>query len=318
MAEYRYLANPDPQWENYPHNLPPGTPICGMKRERKPIIPQEGLDIIEYPVKGRGGHDIGIRSYTPTGKSDLPLLMYMHGGGYVLGGLENDDSTCRRIAADLQVSVVNIEYRLAPEHKFPCGVEDCQDILRWSTTKDGTSRLKADLSKGFILGGTSAGANFTAVLSHEAVLENMQPPLTGLLFMAGSFCHPDVRPEKYRDRILSVDEINDAPGLTRKSIDYFAGKYGAPPGDVRLSPLLYGFHDRLAQKAYFQICGWDPRRDEAILYEQILAENKILTRKDVYPGKPHGWWTTCPTLESSKNWLEDLLVGVKWLLSTED
>jgi acetyl esterase/lipase len=83
--------------------------------------------------------------------------------------------------------------------------------------------LKTDLARGFVLGGTSAGANFTAGIAHLAKLEGLSPRLTGIVFLAGSFCHPDARPEKYRDRILSVDEINDAPGLTRKSIAYFAG-----------------------------------------------------------------------------------------------
>lgn len=81
-----------------------------------------------------------------------------------------------------------------------------------------------DLTKGFILGGTSAGANFTAGISHLAVQESLSPPITGVVFLAGSFCHPDARPKEYLDRILSVDEINDAPGLTRKSIDYFSGE----------------------------------------------------------------------------------------------
>jgi hypothetical protein len=75
------------------------------------------------------------------------------------------------------------------------------------------------------LGGTSAGANFTAGISHLSVREGLSPPITGVVFLAGSFCHPDARPEKYKDRILSVDEINDAPGLTRKSIDYFSGGF---------------------------------------------------------------------------------------------
>ncbi|KAI9042503.1 alpha/beta-hydrolase [Aspergillus affinis] len=85
-------------------------------------------------------------------------------------------------------------------------------------------QLSTDLSKGSILGGTSAGANFTAGIAHLAAQDNLPSKLTGLLFLAGSFCHPDARPEKSRDRILSVDEINDAPGLMRKSIDYFASE----------------------------------------------------------------------------------------------
>lgn len=92
-------------------------------------------------------------------------------------------------------------------------------------------QLSVDPTKGFILGGTSAGADFTAGLSHffagyedeTESSEELSPPLTGLMFIAPSVCHPDTRPEQYKDRILSVGEINDAPGLTRKSIDYFAG-----------------------------------------------------------------------------------------------
>jgi len=122
------------------------------------------------------------------------------------------------------------------------------------------------------------------------------PSLTSLLFLTSSFCHPDVRPAAYRDRIISVDEINAAPGLTRKSIDYFAAKYGAPPEDKRLSPLLFESHAGLAKKAIFYICGWDPRRDEALLFEQLLKKEYVDTKKYVYSGLPHGFWTTCPDL----------------------
>ncbi|KAI1038858.1 hypothetical protein LB503_007603 [Fusarium chuoi] len=147
----------------------------------------------------------------------------MHGGGYVTGGLETDDVTCRALALEILVVVASVEYRLAPEHKFPVGFEDSFDVVRWAASPEGQTTLNTDLSKGFILGGTSAGANFTAGISHLARDEGLTPRITGVVFLAGSFCHPDVRPKKYLDRILSVDEIDDAPGLTRKSIDYFAG-----------------------------------------------------------------------------------------------
>lgn len=157
------------------------------------------------------------------------------------------------------------------------------------------------------------------------------------MFLAGSYCHPDARPTKYLDRILSVDEINDAPGLTRKSIDYVAGesfrctfgrchvmyvctkckcqtaKYGAPPFDKRLSSLLFDSHADIARKAYFSVCGWDPRRDESLLLEQILKGEGLETKLDVYPGLPHGFWTTCPDLPESKRWLEKLLQGLAWI-----
>jgi acetyl esterase/lipase len=201
-----------------------------------------------------------------------------------------------------------------------------------ATTPDARKLLRVDLLKGFLLGGTSAGANFTAGIAHLVRDTQLNSPLTGLAFLAGNVCHPDARPAQYRDRILSVDEINDAPGLTRKSIDYFAGrlephggiirtftyacleKYGAPPSDTRLSPLLFQSHAGLAKKAYFAICGWDPRRDESLLFEEILRQNGTETSKHVYPGLPHGFWTTCPELAVSRKWEEEYVKGVRWLL----
>lgn len=171
-----------------------------------------------------------------------------------------------------------------------------------------------DLTKGFLVGGTSAGGNFTAALAHATLEENITPQPTGLLFMASSFCHPDVRPAKYRDCILSVEEINDAPGLTAKSIRYFADKYGAPPDDFRYSPLLHTSRRGLAKKAFFQICGWDPRRDEAILYSELLQKDHVESRVEVYSGLPHGFWTTCPDLEESVAAQTDTVDGVRWLL----
>ncbi|KAJ5279471.1 alpha/beta-hydrolase [Penicillium angulare] len=112
-------------------------------------------------------------------------------------------------------------------------------------------------------------------IAHLAVQKGLSPLLTGFLFLAGSFCHPDARPAEYKDRILSVDKINDAPGLTRTSIDYFAAKYGAPPEDKRLSSLLFESHANLAPKAIFYVCGWDPRRDEALLFGNYWRKREL-------------------------------------------
>ncbi|TVY71707.1 AB hydrolase superfamily protein [Fusarium oxysporum f. sp. cubense] len=316
MAEYRHYATPHPEWVDFPNNLPPGTKaILGMTRDYDPIIPQEGLNIYEIYVPMRDNTPITLRIYRQAANHHtLPLFLYMHGGGYVTGGLETDDATCRVLALEIPVVVASVEYRLAPEHKFPVGFEDTFDVVRWAASSEGQRKLNTDLSKGFILGGTSAGANFTAGISHLACDEGLSPRITGVVFLAGSFCHPDMRPKKYLDRILSVDEINDAPGLTRKSIDYFAELYGAPPTDKRLSPLLFDSHAGIAKKAYFAICGWDPRRDEAILLDQLLQEVGLPTKSHIYSGLPHGFWTTCPDLPVSKKWLQDLLQGVHWLL----
>ncbi|GME61538.1 Potassium transporter [Neofusicoccum parvum] len=321
MAEYRHYAIPDEQWEDFPNNLPPDTRVEGMNREHHLIKPQDDLEISEFNVSARDGHPVLIRSYRPSDKKAdelIPLVIYLHGGGFVTGGLETDDRSCRAVALRCGVVVLNVEYRLAPENKFPIGWQDSYDVVKWAASPAAQKQLSVDPTKGFILGGTSAGANFTAGLSHffaghddpTESSEKLSPPLTGLMFIAPSVCHPSARPEQYTERILSVDEITDAPGLTRKSIDYFAAKYGAPPSDRRLSPLRFPSHAGLAQKALFQVCGWDPRRDEGLLFEQLLKEAGVQTRLLVYSGLPHGFWTTCPDLPVSKAWEEDLVEAV--------
>jgi acetyl esterase/lipase len=92
-------------------------------------------------------------------------------------------------------------------------------------------------------------------------------------------------------------------------------KYGAPPEDKRYSPLLFESNANLTQKAAFFVCGWDPRRDEALLFEQLLKEEKMGTKLYIYPGLPHGFWTTCPDLDVSKSWQIDLVEGVRFLLA---
>ncbi|USW50096.1 Putative alpha/beta hydrolase-3 [Septoria linicola] len=287
-----------------------------MTREHLPIRLQEGLAIDELNHVEVDNEAITLRRYRQSGLSgSLPALLYMHGGGFVTGGLETDDYMCREVGRQLPVVVLSVEYRLAPEHPFPTGIEDCFTVIEWVTSKAGQEALQVDLSRGLILGGTSAGGNFTASLAHAMLERDVKPQPTGLLFMASSFCHPDVRPEQFRNRVFSVDEVDDAPGLTVKSIHYFADKYGAPKDDKRYSPLLYESRAGLAKKAFFQICGWDPRRDEAILFSDLLQQEGIQVDSRIYQGLPHGFWTTCPERPESKNAIQDTVDGVRWLLA---
>ncbi|KAJ0419958.1 Alpha/Beta hydrolase protein [Aspergillus carlsbadensis] len=322
MAEYRQLADPHPQWENFPHNLPPNTRILRMNRDRLPINPRPGLEIEEFDVPAHDGYPIRVRSYrqtATTSQAALPLLIYLHGGGFVTGGLETDDEPCRDIASEIPILVLNVEYRLAPEHPFPVGFTDCLDVVLWASSPRSQSTLPTNLSlqSGFLIGGTSAGANFTFGIAHlvaQTHKSELLHPVTGILFLAGTICHEDARLEKYADRILSIDELTSGPGLSKKSIQYFAEKYRAPPTDVRRSPLLFESHSGLAQRAVVYACGWDPRRDETLLVEEILRAEGVATKKYIYPGLPHGFWGTCPDLEESKRWKKDLLNGVRFLL----
>lgn len=119
-------------YEQFPNNLPPGTRVVGMDRSHDPITPQKGLTIDEFSIPMRDGVEITLRRYCKSQTPNkLPLFIYMHGGGYVIGGLETDDSTCRAIALEIDVVVLSVEYRLAPEHIFPVGFEDSFEVVRW-------------------------------------------------------------------------------------------------------------------------------------------------------------------------------------------
>lgn len=103
-----------------------------MNRDHLEINPEPGLDIYEFTIPARDNHPICVRVYKQsTLKEDLPLLIYLHGGGFVTGGLETDDASCRALAREIPLLILNVEYRLAPENPFPVGFEDSFDVVRW-------------------------------------------------------------------------------------------------------------------------------------------------------------------------------------------
>lgn len=106
-----------------------------MNREHHLIKPQDDLEISEFNVSARDGHPVLIRSYRPSDKKAdelIPLVIYLH-GGFVTGGLETDDRSCRAVALRCGVVVLNVEYRLAPENKFPIGWQDSYDVVKWAS-----------------------------------------------------------------------------------------------------------------------------------------------------------------------------------------
>ncbi|KAI1638950.1 Alpha/Beta hydrolase protein [Biscogniauxia mediterranea] len=119
-----------------------------MSRDRKPIQPQHSLNIEEFEIPLRDGYRTTLQIYRQTSRRDaLPLFVYIHGGGFVTGSQETDDATCRAIAEQVPIIIVNVEYRLAPENKFPVGFEDCFDVVRWVASVGGQERLNSDLKR---------------------------------------------------------------------------------------------------------------------------------------------------------------------------
>jgi len=123
--------------------------------------PEKIASIKNMTIPGAGG-EIPIRIYTPGGKTPFPVVMYYHGGGWMSGNLETHDVICRALAAKTSAVVVAVDYRLAPEHKFPAGVNDCYDALVWASKN--AAGINADADR-IAVAGDSAGGNLAAVVA---------------------------------------------------------------------------------------------------------------------------------------------------------
>lgn len=177
--------------------------------------------------------------------------------------------------------------------------------------------LGADLNKGFIVGGTSAGGNIAATVAHLARDHGL--PVTGCHLMAPAICDSAHLPERYRQETSSWQQNRNAAVLSRKAVKLFYDAYvpsQAERGNVLFSPLLWeGGHNGVCP-TFFQVCGSDPLRDEALIYERTLREDEdVATKINVYPGLPHGFWSIYPTLNSSERFLDEALEGIQWLLT---
>ncbi|GME26458.1 putative lipase 2 [Neofusicoccum parvum] len=280
-----------------------------------------GVDISDNVIPARDGFNLLIRIYKPSSPppGGSPLAVILHGGGFCLGGLENEELTCRNFAKELGCVVVNVDYRLAPEHPFPAAVQDSWDAVKWAATN--ASSLGANPSKGFVVGGTSAGGNLSAVVGTLARDDKLSPPLTGLLLLVPSLTNSYGPPLKYKPELQSFDQNKSAPILDKKAIDTFFSAYN-PDRDSRLFN-LYTERDPVSRAGlppvYFQVCGLDPLRDEALIFERELrTEHGTPTKLQLYPGLPHSFWSFYPQLQTSKKWVRDTLEGMKWLLEREE
>ncbi|KAH9884891.1 putative lipase/esterase [Xylariomycetidae sp. FL2044] len=283
----------------------------------------------EIPV--RDGSRIRVRVYRPVEgtreASGRPLVVMYHEGSWSMGDLSDEETNCRLFCRDLGAICVNVQYRLAPEHPFPTWINDSWDALQWAAAN--ATSIGADPSRGFIVGGGSAGGNIAAVLAHVARDEQLTPPLTGqYLCVPAITClaPPSAIPARYRAEYLSHPTImpNVDPVLRLKAQSEINGLFAlilrAPVlmDDPRFTPFAYGAREgghAGLPPAYLQICGLDPLRDEGLIYERVLREEAgVRTRLDMYEGFGHYFWTNFPELARSREFVEDTLRGVKWLL----
>jgi acetyl esterase/lipase len=232
-------------------------------------------------IPGKAGV-IPARCYRGYGAEDgapLPCLVYFHGGGWVCGDLDTHDAVCRGIANHARCSVVSVDYRLAPEHRFPAAVEDASAALAWIAANAGT----LDVDPGRLLaGGDSAGGNLAAVaaiLARDAggpalAMQILVYPVTDLGLDGGSYAR-----------------VGEGYGLTRGDMRWYRERYVRGESDVadwRASPLRAGDLSRLPP-AYVVTAGFDPLHDEGEAYAQRLVDAGVPVTYECFEGQIHGF-----------------------------
>ncbi|KAF2262226.1 hypothetical protein CC78DRAFT_534990 [Lojkania enalia] len=243
-----------------------------------------------------------------------PVIIFFHGGGFVFGPPEAFEKYVVWATKEIGLVVVSLDYRLAPEFPFPTPVHDAIDSVKW-VAENGKS-IGADLTKGFIVSGESAGGNLAAVAAHVAVDEGLSPPITGVLLQVPVLVHRDVVPQELRPYYTSEEEFKGALILPRETMDFFHKHYNPDLKSPLSSPLLWPSGHKRQPPTYLQLCGMDPLRDEGLIYEhQLREECGVPTKLDVFPGLPHAASSIFPMLSSSARATEKTKEGITWLLS---
>jgi acetyl esterase len=288
-----------------------GPPITALEptaarqlyRLMRPVDPLlAGARITEHRCPGPAG-DIPLRVYRPPGDTPVPIMVFFHGGGWVIGDLDTADAACRLVTATTGCVVVSVDYRLAPEHPYPAAVEDAMAATRWVAEQAQELRGNGQL----IVAGESAGGTLAAVVARLA-RDDGGPHITCQLLL-----YPVVDCDLGRDSYRSNGE---GYLLETATMRWFWDHYCPDPGrrqDPDAAPLraasLAGLPPALVVTAEF-----DPLRDEGEAYGAALRAAGTVAEVMRCAGLPHDFLATAGQFECSRRPFEAIMAALQRLL----
>jgi len=241
------------------------------------MLPREPVDHIE-DIKIPGTQcEIPARTYTPALGRNSGGVVYFHGGGFVVGDIESHDPFCRALANASRSVVISVDYRLAPEHKFPAAVIDAFDSVTWSLKN--TERF--GITQGIVVAGDSSGGNLSAVCA-------LKCRDSGLALKAGVLVFPFT---SFDVASRSSVEYGDSLFLTRKLGNWFGAQYLSCPEDALnplFSPILASNLGGVAPTLVIT-AEYDPLRDQGEAYADLLAKAGVMVTSIRIRGATHGF-----------------------------
>ena len=239
-------------------------------------LPPTKLARVEsFSVPARDGVDLAVRLYAPNDEV-LPVLVYLHGGGFTLGSVATHDSLCRHLSHLAHCAVLSVAYRLAPEHRFPVAFNDAWDVVSWVAQSGADKRLDPHR---IAVGGDSAGGTLAAACALQARDAGL-PLRLQLLFYPGCCAHHDT---------ASHHNFGHGFVLEAAHIDYFFNLYipnTTDREDWRFAPLMADDVDGVAP-AWFGLAECDPLVDEGLQYADKLRAAGVTVELELYHGVTH-------------------------------
>ncbi|WP_426452592.1 alpha/beta hydrolase [Paenibacillus sp. S-38] len=240
--------------------------------------------------------DLPLRIYRPVKEGLLPVIVFFHGGGFVLCSVDKYDPLCRKLAAETGCAVVSADYRLAPEHKFPTAAHEAVFTVKWAAEQG--AALGFDVSQ-IIVAGDSAGGNLAAVAVQQACSDDLPGTIIGQILICPmtDFSHEYESERQYASGYF----------LNRDMLDYFTRHYLRGDAD-RLDPLASPMLGRLSglPPALLITAEYDPLRDEGEAYGRLLMESGVGVVGRRYPGMIHGFYAMTDLFDDGHTVYEDI------------
>jgi acetyl esterase len=282
-------------------------PVDRLRREflridykSEPDAP-EMAEVRPLLIPGAAGN-IRARLYVPLGAGvpPGPGILFFHGGGFVLGDLDSHDMLCRRLAEGSRCRVIAVDYRLAPEHRFPAAHDDALAAWAWLQEK-GAAKAGIDPAR-CAVAGDSAGGNLAAYLCQQMVRAKGPVPAFQLLL------YPLLQFADIRSKKMTPQESGFF--ISANLFEFFRGHYlpdTAAAMDPRMSPLFAPADDlKKLPPAHIVVCGWDPLHDEGLAYAAKLRALGLRATEQEYPSMVHGFMNLTPFLPAARSALREV------------